>query len=212
MSHTEITELFAEVELHISAHVDLKPSLRKKIKAAGGSFSDSRGHTCTRYVQIPSSDSALFDEVCALGPRTIIGRMESAYARACFGDPGVASRSGHVGNLQAGATVLSARKGAALTRGDFQAFADATFGSRTANAQAVLSAMDEWEARNAKAQAEAKRKERLADAAPALLEALEAQEEFWAMRERELGALSKEAMEVRAIGAAAIAKAKGGAQ
>lgn len=52
------------IELHVTAHTDgFKPALRKRIKKAGGHYSECRGHTTTRFVKIPAASAELADEV-----------------------------------------------------------------------------------------------------------------------------------------------------
>lgn len=53
------------------------------------------------------------------------------------------------------------------------------------------------------------RKAKLIAAVPALLRSAQAQEEFWARRERELGDLSEEARALRALNRAALSKVGG---
>ena len=91
-----LTRLFHGIAFHISASTELKPSLRKRIKAAGGDYSDVRGaYTTTRFITLRTADMALVNEIFeTLAPHSVVLTDQTYLAAACYDTAASAAERG----------------------------------------------------------------------------------------------------------------------
>lgn len=167
-----LPRLFHSINLQVSAHTELKPSLRKRIKAAGGDYSDVRGaYTTTRHINLRTGDMELVAEVFeTLHPHIVILTSQTFLAAACYDTVASAAERGiglHV--VTHNHRVIDAPKGTTITLDRVQAHLDRLFGTKLAHAEKVLAAQREWEQKQRDAQLARERTARLEAKAEDLL-------------------------------------------
>ena len=173
MSHVAtLPSLFHNINFQVSAHAELKPSLRKRIKAADGDYSDVRGaYTNTRHINLRTSDMALVAEVFeTLKPHTVVLTSQTFLAAACYDTVASATERGiglHVVNINH--RVIDAPKGTAITLDKIQAHLGRVFGTKMAHAEQVLAAHRSYEQKLRDAQIARERTARLEAKAEDLL-------------------------------------------
>ena len=167
-----LPQLFHDIAFHIPASTELKPSLRKRIKAAEGDCSDVRGaYTNTRHINLRTSDMELVAEVFeTLKPHTVVLTSQTFLAAACYDTVASATERGiglHVVNINH--RVINASKDTTITLDKIQAHLDRVFGSRMGHAEKVLAAHRVYEQKLRDAQAARERTSRLHGKAEDLL-------------------------------------------
>lgn len=167
-----LPSLFHSINFQVSAHAELKPSLRKRIKAADGAYSDVRGaYTNTRLINLRTSDMALVAEVFeTLKPHTVVLTNQTTLAAACYDTvAGAAERGIALHAVTINHRVIDAPKGAAITLDKIQAHLDRVFGTKMAHAEQVLATHRVYEQKLRDAQLARERTARLEAKAEDLL-------------------------------------------
>jgi len=159
-----LPNLFHSINLQISAHTELKPSLRKRIKAAGGDYSDVRGaYANTRYLNLRTSDMALVAEVIeTLHPHTAILVDQTTLAAACYDTvASVEERGIGLHMVTTNHRVLDIPKGTVVTLDVIQAHLDRVFGPKLAHAEQAMAAQRSYEQKQREARLARERTARL---------------------------------------------------